>query len=126
MVSSVDSLKVCKLHKALYGLKQAPRAWFDRLSLFLQSLGFIKAKSDPSLLIYNNNDISCYMLVYVDDIVITGNSSTFIDKLIQTLDQQFSLKDLGLLNYFLGVEVSRLPCGGLFLSQQKYILDSTA
>lgn len=77
--------KVCRLKNALYGLKQAPRAWFDRLSLFLQSVGFINSKADSSLLVYHKNNYCWYILVYVDDIIITGNSSTMIEELVKSL-----------------------------------------
>lgn len=118
-----DPTKVCKLTKALYGLKQAPRAWFEKLSTFLRSLGFQNARADSSLFVYHNNNITCYILVYVDDIVITGNSQPVIDNLVSTLHQIFSLKDLGALSLFFGIEVSYTAAGSLLLSQQKYISD---
>jgi histone deacetylase 1/2 len=113
---------VCKLHKALYGLKQAPRAWFERLHKALLSLQFKPSKCDPSLFVYSASNEVVYVLVYVDDIILTGNSSTLIQRFITQLDQQFSLKQLGTLNYFLGIEVSPFE-GGLLLTQQKYIRD---
>nr|KYP55676.1 Copia protein [Cajanus cajan] len=67
---------VCKLHKALYGLKQAPRAWFQSLREFLQHQGFTNAKSDMSLFIYNKGSIIAYFLVYVDDLLLTGNNTS--------------------------------------------------
>lgn len=63
------------------------------------------------------------MLVYVDDIIVTGNSPTHIQQLIQKLNSQFALKQLGDLEYFLGIEVSHQPDGSLFMSQAKYIRD---
>lgn len=122
-ISSCNPHQVCKLRKALYGLKQAPRAWFERLSTFLCSFGFVHANADSSLLVYHHDKCFCYVLIYVDDIVITGSSSTFVEQLIQSLNKCFSLKDLGILSYFLGVEVSTLPSGGMFLSQKKYVSD---
>ena len=67
--------KVCKLHKALYGLKQAPRAWFETLYAALRSLGFESAKFDKSLLIKHTKSSVLYVLVYVDDILITCTSA---------------------------------------------------
>lgn len=96
---------VCKLRKALYGLKQAPRAWYTELKGFLISLGFTNSVADPSLFIYNFHGVTVYFLVYVDDIIITGNSTTSIDKFVHQLNDRFALKDLGELNHFLGVEV---------------------
>lgn len=63
---------VCKLHKSLYGLKQAPRAWYTRLRLFLQNLGFVSSISDSSLFIRRSVEGIIFLLVYVDDIIFTG------------------------------------------------------
>ena len=69
---------VCKLKKAIYGLKQAPRAWYNSLRDFLLSYGFINSKTDTSLFIYNTGGILAYFLVYVDDLLFTGNNSPFL------------------------------------------------
>ena len=111
---------VCKLHKALYGLKQAPRAWYSRLSDYLLTLGFITSSSDTSLFIYTTASTRLFLLVYVDDIVITGSSSQAITHLIQNLSSEFAVKDLGPISFFLGIEASRTS-SGLFLSQRQYI-----
>lgn len=113
---------VCRLHKALYGLKQAPRAWFHRLSTVLHQIGFIGSKTDPSLFILKHGATLLYVLVYVDDIIVTGNNSDAIEKLIQTLGTTFAIKDLGDLHYFLGVEIVHQGAD-ILLSQRKYILD---
>jgi hypothetical protein len=73
---------VCKLHKALYGLKQAPRSWFSRLSEKLIHLGFTASKANSSLFLYINNSITMYLLIYVDDIIITGSAPVVITKLL--------------------------------------------
>jgi histone deacetylase 1/2 len=65
---------VCKLDKALYGLKQAPRAWYTRLSTKLCDLGFKASKSDTSLFIYSKHGVTIFMLIYVDDIIVTSSS----------------------------------------------------
>lgn len=104
----VDSQKpahVCLLHKSLYGLKQAPRAWFQRLSSALLSLGFRGSRTDPSLFIYCVNGTLLYMLVYVDDIILTGNNSSAIDHVVRSLSKSFAVQDMGSLTYFLGIEV---------------------
>ena len=113
---------VCRLHKSLYGLKQAPRAWYNKLRTFLIQYGFYGAKSDTSLFIKTSSSSILYLLVYVDDIILTGSSIVLIQQMVQALHQAFSIKDLGSLNYFLGIEATRGP-HGLFLSQQRYILD---
>jgi histone deacetylase 1/2 len=120
---STDSSLVCKLHKALYGLKQAPRQWFERLQGALLQLGFHSSKCDPSLFTYQSQDNTVYLLVYVDDIIITSNNSSLLQSLIQKLNHAFSLKHLGTLDYFLGIEVNQLPTGSLLLTQSKYIRD---
>ncbi|KAK9057120.1 hypothetical protein SSX86_024487 [Deinandra increscens subsp. villosa] len=111
---------ICKLKKSLYGLKQAPRAWYIELANFLLHFGFQKSLADASLFIYRKSDIVCYFMVYVDDIVLTGNDSAFLDKFINTLSNRFSIKDLGLLHHFLGIEVIHTT-QGLFLSQHRLI-----
>jgi hypothetical protein len=113
---------VCRLHKALYGLKQAPRAWFNRLSQSLLELEFTASSVDNSLFTFHKSGIHIFLLVYVDDIVLTGTHSSLLDALIRRLQDEFALKDLGPLGYFLGIEVQRTPCG-LHLRQSKYILD---
>lgn len=113
---------VCKLRKSLYGLKQAPRAWYRELHQFVLSMGFDNSLVDTSLFIYNNLGLTTYLLVYVDDLILTGNNDAFLMDVISKLANQFSIKDLGNLSFFLGVEV--IPtAGGLFLSQHMYIRD---
>lgn len=95
---------VCRLRKAIYGLKQAPRAWYNELRTYLLSIGFRNSVSDTSLFLRNGTN-PIYVLVYVDDIIVTGSCSTLISEFISALSNRFSLKDLGQLSYFLGVEV---------------------
>lgn len=113
---------MCHLRKSLYGLKQAPRAWFSRLSTRIIELGFHGSKSDTSLFIHGHGDSTIFILIYVDDILVTSTSPSLIDSLISTLQGDFPIKDLRPINYFLGVEVLRDP-RGLFLSQRQYILE---
>ena len=113
---------VCKLDKSLYGLKQSPRAWYTKLSTSLLHLGFVTSKNDSSLFICHSSHWLLLVLVYVDDIIVTGSHSTQVTHLIQQLRHQFSLKDLSPLHYFLGLEVHRTPIG-IHLSQAKYIID---
>ncbi|GAU41870.1 hypothetical protein TSUD_366180 [Trifolium subterraneum] len=120
---SSDKTMVCKLNKALYGLKQAPRAWFDRLKAALIAFGFTASKCDPSLFMIKTGGLHLIVLVYVDDIIITGNSLPKIQQLISKLNAEFALKQLGTLDYFLGIEVFHLSNGALLLSQTKYIRD---
>lgn len=84
-------------------------------------LGFKPTISDPSLFTFTNFKFVLHILIYVDDILITGSSSQAIKNLITTLNNSFSLKDLGCLHYFLGIEAHWTPDGSLLLSQTKYI-----
>jgi histone deacetylase 1/2 len=120
---SSDKTLVCKLHKALYGLKQAPRAWYERLTHTLLQMGFVKSKCDPSLLVHHQNGACTYVLVYVDDILITGSTPHLIKDLIDKLNIKFALKQLGEVDYFLGLEVHHKSSGALLLNQAKYVKD---
>ncbi|KAM2231636.1 hypothetical protein ACFX1S_015876 [Malus domestica] len=113
---------VCKLHKSLYGLKQAPRAWNDRFTKFLPLLGFQHTYSDSSLFVKTVDSGIVILLLYVDDIIITGNAAASMQQVISALTKEFDIKDLGDLHFFLGIQISR-TAHGLCLSQSKYILD---
>lgn len=110
---------VCKLNKALYGLKQAPGAWFQRFSNFLLALGLTCSKVDTSLFMFFQDANILYLLVYVDDMIPTGNNASLIRRLITRINAKFAVKDLGRLNYFLGLEVIHTD-DGIFLGQAKY------
>uniref|UniRef100_A0A2N9FCV6 Integrase catalytic domain-containing protein n=1 Tax=Fagus sylvatica TaxID=28930 RepID=A0A2N9FCV6_FAGSY len=99
---------VCRLYKSIYGLKQAPRAWFERFTGQLIQFGFTASAADSSLFIYRSKTIIAYLLLYVDDIVLTSNTPNFLDTLIQHLSSIFELKDLGSLHYFLGIQLEAL------------------
>ncbi|KAD6118667.1 hypothetical protein E3N88_09938 [Mikania micrantha] len=113
---------VCLLHKSLYGLKQAPRVWFQRLTTALQALGFQGSQTDPSLFVYSRHGTLLYMLIYVDDIILTGNNDHAIDTVVHNLSREFAIQDMGALSYFLGIEITRHGLD-MILSQQKYIKD---
>ena len=121
-VNTALPTNICRLHKSLYGLKQAPWAWYMRLSDFLITIGFRASKVDTSLFILNGTPDICYLLVYVDDILITGNNFELIHRLITLLSSEFKLRDLGQASYFLGIEVAPTSMG-LVLSQNKYVFD---
>ncbi|CAM8970229.1 unnamed protein product [Rhodiola kirilowii] len=113
---------VCKLNKSLYGLKQAPRQWFTKLAEFLFAYGFIQSPNDHSLFTLKRDHEFIILLIYVDDIVITGTSNSIISDIKKAIHTKFRIKDLGLLKYFLGIEVARSSTG-IFINQRKYALD---
>jgi hypothetical protein len=98
---------VCKLKKALYSLKQAPHAWFSKLQDVLRGLGFRNSMADSSLFIRQTEKSITYMLIYVDDMLITSSSELDIDFIIKSLMDIFPTKLLGDLNYFLCIEIRR-------------------
>ncbi|TYK00083.1 putative mitochondrial protein [Cucumis melo var. makuwa] len=113
---------VCLLHKSLYGLKQAPRAWFESFTSYLFTLGFVVSNADPSLFIRSVGSSLTYLLLYVDDIIVTGPDSSYISLLKTQLALEFQISDLGPLKYFLGLKIHSLP-NGLFVNQVKYLND---
>ena len=96
-----ENNKVLRLKKALYGLKQAPRQWNHKLSEALFEAGFVQSKNDHSLFIKRNDKTVVFLLVYVDDLVITGDCDIEIENVKQFLKTKFKIKDLGELKYFL-------------------------
>jgi len=94
---------VCKLHKAIYGLKQAPHAWFHELKTFLLQSGFQNSHTDTSLFVLHLGQHLVYLLVYVDDLIITGDDVHLLNRFTNLLAHRLSLKDLGQLSYFLDI-----------------------
>jgi hypothetical protein len=121
-LDSTHPSHVCHLRKSLYGLKQAPRAWFHRFTTFITSIGFSASKSDSSLFILHRGASIAYLLLYVDDIILTATTTTLLQSIIQSLHSEFAMSDLGDIHHFLGINVHRTP-EGLFLSQQQYALE---
>jgi hypothetical protein len=113
---------VCRLQKALYGLKQSPRAWFDRFSAIVLGYGFQRSTFDHSVFDRHSSNGTIVLVVYVDDTIISGSDSTGIADLKTYLSKHFHTKDLGVLRYFLEIEVAR-SSQSIFLSQRKYVLD---
>lgn len=114
-----DSSKVCKLNKSLYGLKQASRQWYFKLSV---TMGYKPSQVDHSLYVKSHGSSFTVLLVYIDDIVLAGTSLEEIKSVKQALYQQFKIKDLGQLIFFLGLEINR-SSSDIFLNQRKYVLE---
>jgi hypothetical protein len=114
---------VCLLHKSLYRLKQASRQCFANFSEVICSAGYIQSRADYSLFTSKRGESFTALLIYVDNILIIGNDPVRIASTKQFLHNHFHLKDLGILKYFLGIEVP-VSKKGIFISQRKYALES--
>jgi hypothetical protein len=113
---------VCLLDKSLYGLRQAPRAWFERFAAFIKTIGFSPTRSDPSLFILRHGSSTAFLLLYVDDIVLTGSSLALLQHVVDKLRAEFAVKDMGALRFFLGIDVQRTK-DSFYLSQERYVDD---
>ena len=103
-------------------IKQDPRAWFDKFQSTLLQFSFDQSKYDSSLFLRKTSTSCVLLLVYVDDIIITGTDSSLITSFQQQLKDSFHMKDLGTLTYFLYLEVDNVA-SGVFLNQHKYTQD---
>eukprot|EP00253_Pinus_taeda_P014390 PITA_14390 len=115
--------KLCKLVKSLYGLKQAPQAWYEKLTEHLLKLNFKHFDLDDATLFVKKvgKTIVC-LVVYIDDLLMTGNNESYIASIKKELGESFKMTDLGYVHYYLGIEVTQHP-NSIFLSQKKYIGD---
>ena len=115
--------KVCELKKPLYGLKQSLRAWFGRFSKVMKEFGYKQSQGDHVLFIKHSTAGGVTaLLVYVDDVIVTGNDNREKQEVKQRLAKEFEIKELGKLKYFLSIEVA-YSIQGIFISQQKYVTD---
>ncbi|KAM2196223.1 hypothetical protein ACFX1R_030129 [Malus domestica] len=122
-VDSQHPHHVCKLVKSLYGLKQAPRAWNAKFTGYLPAMGFIMSQSDTSLFVKHDGVDVIALLLYVDNIILTGSNPIKVQAVITELGDVFDLKDMGKLSYFLGLQIEYKSNGDIFLSQSKYAQD---
>jgi hypothetical protein len=119
---SVPDDHVCRLRRSLYGLKQAPRVWFERFTSVVTAAGFVASQHDTALFVHTFPRGRALILLYVDDMLITGDDYEYIAFVKACLSEQFHMFDLGPLSYFLGIEVTS-TLDGYYLSQRKYIND---
>ena len=120
-IAQGESGLVCRLRRSLYGLKQSPGAWFGRFSSVVQEFDMTRSTSNHSVFCHHTSSGQCiYLIVYVDDIVITGSDQDGIRKLKQYLFNHFQTKELGKLKYFLGIEIARSN-SNVVMSQRKYV-----
>ena len=117
----VRKTHVCKLKKEFYGLRQAQKAWYARIDNYLVNFGFTRRNVDPNLYFKVVQGMSLILVLYVDDIFLTG-SDPLIIKYKRELASEFEMKDLGLMHYFLGLKVWQRP-GEIFLSKGKYVVN---
>ncbi|XP_075103372.1 uncharacterized protein LOC142177986 [Nicotiana tabacum] len=120
--SQGESRPACRLLKSLYGLKQAPRQWNTKLLEALISFRFIQSQHDHSLFVQGIGSCIVVVLVYVDDMLITGPNLRLVEETKATLQKIFKVKDLGELKYFLGLEFAR-SSQGILMHQRKYALE---
>jgi len=111
--------KVFKLKKALYGLRKAPRTWNTKLDQILKSLKFEKCTKESSVYRKGEGDKLLIVAIYVDDLFVTGNSSQKISEFKTAMSQKFEMSDLGLLTYYLGIEVKQ-SSQGITIKQEAY------
>ena len=109
---------VCRFKKALYGLKQAPRAWFGKISQDLNFYDFKSSCADPSLFVKKTVTVCTLLLLYVNDMIITGDDIVESSSLQDALSVRFEMKRLGETDCFLNLEIKK--CDGYFLSQEEY------
>eukprot|EP00253_Pinus_taeda_P005600 PITA_05600 len=111
--------KVCRLKKALYGLKHAPRVWYSRIDSYLLENRFEKCEGEPTLYIKENDGKILIVVLYVDDVIFTGNDDYLFENFKRVMKEEFEMTDMGLLRYFLGIEVEQNG-NEIFISQEKY------
>ncbi|KAL0321431.1 UNVERIFIED_CONTAM: Retrovirus-related Pol polyprotein from transposon RE1 [Sesamum radiatum] len=111
--------KVLRLKKALYGLKQAPRAWYSRIDNYFMDRGFRRSLSEPTLYVKRQGNDTLIVSLYVDDLIYTGNNEKMIHDFKEDMMKTFEMSDLGLMHFFLGIEINQEK-EGIFICQKKY------
>ncbi len=112
--------RVCRLRRSLYGLKQSPRCWNQALHEKLLNIGFQQLNADNCVYKRKTSMGHQFLAVYVDDIILLAKTTSELTELRKKLAAGFKVKDLGQLNYLLGVKINYLA-DGIFLNQQAYI-----
>lgn len=110
------------LRKALYGLKQAPRAWYSRINEYLSSLGYLRSPNEHTLYVRNVEGELIIVSLYVDDLLIIGSNPSKVDEFKEAMNCEFEMTDLGIMSYFLGMEINQTS-SGIFVNQRRYAVD---
>lgn len=113
--------KVWKLKKSLYGLKQASFHWAEELTSILKDIGFTATKTDPCVFVFNDNGKLCYLLAYVDDLLLAALDISTLEKVKKVLHEKFNIRDLGHIRTFLNIDFEPDGDHSIELSQQRYI-----
>ncbi|KAJ3676254.1 hypothetical protein LUZ60_003666 [Juncus effusus] len=121
-VKSGKERKVLKLRKALYGLKQAHRAWNARIDTHFKETGFTHCPYEHALYVKKKGNDLLFVALYVDDLIFMGNNDKMVKEFKEAMMREFEMTDLGLMKYFLGLEVTQGECG-IFVSQEAYAKD---
>jgi hypothetical protein len=98
---------VCKLKKSLYGLKQSPRMWYQKFDTYILGLGFVRSRVDHYVYSKQVGNHFIYVVLYVDDMLLVGNNMDVIKEVKSQLSSKFDMKDLGVANFILGMEIKR-------------------
>jgi Reverse transcriptase (RNA-dependent DNA polymerase) len=114
-----EEKKVLKLKKAFYGLKQAPRAWNTRIDTYFKENGFKHCPYEHALYAKKNGGNVLFIALYVDDLIFMGNNDEMIEEFKGTMTRKFEMTDLGLMEFFLGLEVREVETG-IFVSRDTY------
>jgi hypothetical protein len=96
----------CKLKKSLYGLKKEPRAWYEKMDSYMILHDFVRCKSDCHVYVLRTTDSLIILVLYVDDILITGSSASTISVVKDILHDRFSMEEMVPIHFFLGLEIS--------------------
>lgn len=114
--------KVLKLKKALYGLKQAPRAWNTRIDTYFKKKKFMQCPYEHALYVKKEEGNLLLVALYVDDLIFMGSNDKMVEDFKDAMMREFEMTDLGLMKYFLGLEI-RQGKFGIFVSQEAYAKD---
>ncbi|XP_053166755.1 uncharacterized protein LOC128351321 isoform X1 [Hemicordylus capensis] len=114
---------VCKLQKSIYGLKQAARAWNEKLNQLLLKEGFTQGKADPCLYSRLRDNRWTYILTYVDDLILAHEERQDSHEIVQHLNKEIEVKELGSISYYLGIQIEREENGTFLLNQKQKIKD---
>ncbi|WVZ02572.1 hypothetical protein V8G54_023378 [Vigna mungo] len=117
-----DEKKLLRLKKALYGLKQAPRAWNERIDGYFKKTGYEQCTYEHALYTKKSEKDMMVVALYVDDLIFTGSNTKLIKEFKEAMEKEFEMTDLGLMKYFLGLEVKQSE-EGIFISQERYALE---